>query len=415
MKGARRQSGKRTTTQNDIAPATEQQNQTPQMSLEEIIARCEVIDNEAARKIAQAAQRLMRANQTQIRNLCPLWGVERRDEEKKERLVPVLKAELQAKLAKHASELDVASEPSPSFCSAAAIETTLQNLQEIRSRRTLLARVIDHACYSEDSISQAVVKMLQRAEIQVAADLAGDQQTDACGFIAADAVQRLRQWALAEANSWWSTILPDYSTEQCISRGQRALQCAERVLECDQVNRLVREYCHIANKPQVAEEWWAGAVGLDHFLEGIIHTASEILSPSGSAQHRWRVWVVNTQSSRQVGSHWFTVAIGVHQEQKEEKPQAASSSGERRDIFSTSSSVTLKSFLNLSLFNLNVGFSEIGFASKNASIPPASSTSLLNCFSVSDILFFGFLDSKALTAFALSELIFSIISNSMSA
>ena len=346
MKGARRQSGKRTTTQNDIAPATEQQNQTPHMSLEEIIARCEVIDNEAARKIAQAAQRLMRANQTQIRNLCPLWGVERRDEEKNERLVPVLKAELQAKLAKHASELDVASEPSPSFCSAAAIETTLQNLQEIRSRRTLLARVIDHACYSEDNISQAVVKMLQRAEIQVAADLAGDQQTDACGFIAADAVQRLRQWALAEANSWWSTILPDYSTEQCISRGQRALQCAERVLECDQVNRLVREYCHIANKPQVAEEWWAGAVGLDHFLEGIIHTASEILSPSGSAQHRWRVWVVNTQSSRQVGSHWFTVAIGVHQEQKEEKPQAASSSGERREPISATASKRRKKSSN---------------------------------------------------------------------
>ena len=191
---------------------TKQPDKTPHMSLKKIIDWCEAIDTGAAREIAQAAQRLMRANQTQIRNLCPLWGVERRDEEKNERLVPVLKAELQAKLAKHASELDVASEPSPSFCFAAAIETTLQNLQEIRSRRTLLARVIDHACYSEDSISQAVVKMLQRAEIQVAADLAGDQQTDACGFIAADAVQRLRQWALAEANSWWSTILPDYST-----------------------------------------------------------------------------------------------------------------------------------------------------------------------------------------------------------
>ena len=100
MKGARRQSGERTTTENDIAPATEQQDQTTHMSLEEIIARCEVIDNEAAREIAQAAQRLMRANQPQIRNLCPVWGVDRKDEEKKERSVPVLKAELQAKLAK---------------------------------------------------------------------------------------------------------------------------------------------------------------------------------------------------------------------------------------------------------------------------------------------------------------------------
>ena len=112
------------------------------------------------------------------------------------------------------------------------------------------------------------------------------------------------------------------------------------------MNRLVREYCHIANKPQVAEEWWAGAVGLDHFLEGIIYTASEILSPSGSAQHRWRVWVVNTQSSRQVGSHWFTVAIGVHQEQKEEKPQAASSSGERREPISATASKRRKKSSN---------------------------------------------------------------------
>ena len=58
MKGARRQSGERTTTENDIAPATEQQDQTPHMSLEEIIARCEAMDNEAPREIAQAAQRL---------------------------------------------------------------------------------------------------------------------------------------------------------------------------------------------------------------------------------------------------------------------------------------------------------------------------------------------------------------------
>ena len=84
MKGARRQSGERTTTENDIAPATEQEELTTHMSLEEIIARCEVIDNEAAREIAQAAQRLMRANQPQIRNLCPVWGVDRKDEEKKE-------------------------------------------------------------------------------------------------------------------------------------------------------------------------------------------------------------------------------------------------------------------------------------------------------------------------------------------
>ena len=157
---------------------TKQPDKTPHMSLKKIIDWCEAIDTGAAREIAQAAQRLMHTcdmpateQQKEIRKMCGAWNVDRRRGKKGERLLSTLRQELQAKLAKHASELDRASEPSPSFCPAAAIETTLQNLQEIRSRRTLLARVIDHACYSEDSISQAVVKMLQRAEIQVAADL----------------------------------------------------------------------------------------------------------------------------------------------------------------------------------------------------------------------------------------------------
>ena len=162
--------------------------------------------------------------QKEIKKLSSVWNVGRGRGTKGERLLSALKQELQAKLAKLASELHGASEPStpmsaapPSFCHVAAIETTLEKLLEIKSNGTLLARVIDHACYSEDSISHAVVKMLQRAEVQVRADLTSEQQPDACGFIASDAVQHLRLWALAEANSWWSTILPDYSTEQCIN------------------------------------------------------------------------------------------------------------------------------------------------------------------------------------------------------
>ena len=37
----------------------------------------------------------------------------------------------------------------------------------------------------------------------------------------------------------------------------------------------------------------------------------EITTTSPYTQHRWRAWVVNTQTSRQHGSHWFTVVVGT--------------------------------------------------------------------------------------------------------
>ena len=324
MKRARAPS---TSTENDNAVPTEQRDQTSQMSVQQIASLCDAIDNEAAREIASALKKSVTSNQGQLRTLCTTWGADRRDGTRELR-VQELRASLQAKLAERVCELQrqrTATSP-PSFCFASATRTTLQRLQEIPGRRTLLARVIDHATYSTDSRSHVVSKMLQEAGMQVSADLKADQQTDACGYIASDAVQQLRQLALAEANWWWSEALPDYSSMECITKGQRVLQCEDedRVLNSDQVNQLGREYCNIANRPRVEEEWWAGAVGLDHFLEGVIDAASEMLSTSGRSQHRWRAWIVNTQISRQAGSHWFTVAIGVQQAQKEEKPQARS-------------------------------------------------------------------------------------------
>ena len=61
----------------------------------------------------------------------------------------------------------------------------------------------------------------------------------------------------------------------------------------------------------MAEEWWAGAVALDHFLTGLPNTVEEIIAIGPHTQHRWRAWAVNTQTSRQLGSHWFTVVVGT--------------------------------------------------------------------------------------------------------
>ena len=65
---------------------------------------------------------------------------------------------------------------------------------------------------------------------------------DACGYIAADAVCRLREAALAEANGWHHIHLPDYSQLECITRGNKVLRKKDdhRVLDADELNRLVR-------------------------------------------------------------------------------------------------------------------------------------------------------------------------------
>ena len=165
-------------------------------------------------------------------------------------------------------------------------------------------------------MSSQVVAMLRRlvqAHWKVSADLCNDQPLDACGYIAADAVCRLREAALSEANSWHVKQLPDYAQLECISRGNLVLgkKGDERILESDEVNTLVRNYSHLEESQQAAEEWWAGAVALDYFLTGLPDLVKKITTTGAHTQHRWLAWVVNTQTSRQRGSHWFTVVVGT--------------------------------------------------------------------------------------------------------
>ena len=58
------------------------------------------------------------------------------------------------------------------------------------------------------------------------AELCDDQPMDACGYIAADAVVRLRDAALSQANSWVHSSLPDYSALQTVMAGEEILHSA---------------------------------------------------------------------------------------------------------------------------------------------------------------------------------------------
>ena len=125
------------------------------------------------------------------------------------------------------------------------------------------------------------------SKLEVCKELSNKQPLDACGYIAVDAVCRLREAALAEANGWHYMQLPDYACVECIDRGNRLLpkRHLDRILDSDEVNRLVRHYSYLDQRSQAEEEWWAGAVGLDHFLIGLSDFVSELVAATSAKQH----------------------------------------------------------------------------------------------------------------------------------
>ena len=139
---------------------------------------------------------------------------------------------------------------------------------------------------------------------------------------------RLREAALAEANDWHRVKLPDFACLECIDRGNQVLRKRniDRILDSDQVNRLVRHYSSVDQRSQAEEDWWAGAVALDHFLIGLPGMVDELAVNSSGQQHRWRAWIVNTQSSAQLGSHWFTVVVGAAVENSSQLLQSTATS-----------------------------------------------------------------------------------------
>ena len=148
-----------------------------------------------------------------------------------------------------------------------AVVDALRRLTDASKDVDIMARIVDHACHSQNCISYRVAAMCREARWHTFTVLCNDQPLDACGYIAADAVCHLREAALGEGSSWHSILLPDYAQLECIRRGNKILRrtAGDRILDSDQVNTLVRHYSHLHERCQAAEEWWGGAVGLDHF------------------------------------------------------------------------------------------------------------------------------------------------------
>ena len=210
-----------------------------------------------------------------------------------------------------------AAEPaSSSSLSRAPSTTEMQGLAPILAQYVddILVRVVDHACSSQECISAKLAETCLASGVRTAAALSSDQPTDACGYIAADVVVTLRDYALASGERWFDAPLEPYTTTACVVRGNEVLSEPSeeaQVLETKEVNQLVRSYAHLAEHVRAHEEWWGGAVALDHFIDGVCQFVRSAHDGTVTAEHKWRGWVVNTQTSTQPGSHWFTVCLAV--------------------------------------------------------------------------------------------------------
>ena len=164
----------------------------------------------------------------------------------------------------------------------------MQGLRKDHAQMQINARIVDHASSPDHSISKQIADMFETAQVRTVADLSNTQAVDACGYIGADAVSRLFQAALSNIesagtpatergdivaglanpaterirNAWVDAPLPDYATVHCIRRGALVLDARAsdeaRVLEADDVNRLVRHYASLDTHLQASEEWWGG-------------------------------------------------------------------------------------------------------------------------------------------------------------
>ena len=275
-----------------------------------IVTEWNTLSTDDARDLVNAAQGLLKGDQKNVRDLCKQWGVQLR-EKKRYRPMNTLKQELKIALTERAKKLKSENEgsdrgaatehteddaradnalaetprsstkvakestatehASAEFCIETAMDEALRRIKALHGDSEILVRVVDHACSSEQCVSHRIAAMCREASWKISKELCNDQPLDACGYIAADAVCRLREAALAEANGWHRMKLPDYACLECIDRGNQVLgkRDLDRILDSDHVNRLVRHYSYLDQRMQAEEEWWAGAVALDHFLIGL--------------------------------------------------------------------------------------------------------------------------------------------------
>ena len=304
-------------------------------------------DSEAT-AIKTATASLLGGKQKGLRTLCSAkwvagdgkqsgWGVKRRDESGDNRKDVDIRRGLEKSVLRRARAYlsqDDALQPSSASGGAAEhasssaapktgpvdADTVLENLQALLQQHAeaIVVRVVDHACSSSACISSRLKAVCQAAGLpscNLSCTLLADQALDACGYIGADAAVTLRDAALGLGDRWLQAPLRPYHSNACVKRGNNLLgrpgDVNASMLATEDVNTLVHAYANLKQHLQAQEDWWGGAVALDHFATGVGDFLCSAHGSDDARMHQWRTWVVNTQTSTQDGSHWFTVAIGL--------------------------------------------------------------------------------------------------------
>ena len=305
-------------------------------------------DDSEATAIKTATASLLGGKQKDLRTLCSAkwvagdgkqsgWGVKRRDEFGDDRKDADIRRDLEKSVLRRARAYlsqDDALQPSSASGGAAEhasssaapktgpvdADTVLENLQALLQQHAeaIVVRVVDHACSSSACISSRLEAVCQAAGLpscNLSCTLLADQALDACGYIGADAAVTLRDAALGLGDRWLQAPLPPYHSNACVKRGNNLLgrpgDVNASMLATEDVNTLVHAYANLKQHLQAQEDWWGGAVALDHFATGVGDFLCSAHGSDDARMHQWRTWVVNTQTSTQDGSHWFTVAIGL--------------------------------------------------------------------------------------------------------
>ena len=226
-------------------PATEQTPEIPDAatehmtinSLDDVVSKLAFECDESAAVLRNAVQTLQGGVQAEVRNLCSRWNVQlttKNDNGKySKRADHILKSELkdtfiakakehfrakatenqplQHALTDHTRAIQLKKETETPASSAAtepvnaescaetsvsvateranvefsiedAMAEALHRIKSVDGHIEILARIVDHACHSQQCVSHRVATMCREAKLKIATDLFSDQPLDACGI-----------------------------------------------------------------------------------------------------------------------------------------------------------------------------------------------------------------------------------------
>ena len=152
--------------------------------------------------------------------------------------------------------------PSPNELGDAGVPVD-ESLWRFCHTHFLQVLIVDHWAICGGGMSTLCAKRLKALGAHVKLVAKSDQLPNACGYIAADVLVRIRVAALVKGNAWIEEQLPSYVDTSCIIQGNQLLGydgpgSEARELNAEKINTFVRGALNM--QPGEREDWLGGAV-----------------------------------------------------------------------------------------------------------------------------------------------------------